>query len=219
LRAHGFTLIELLIVIAIILILIAIALPNFLEAQMRARVTKAKADMRSLHLAMDSYYLDWKVYPAEHERDTNSRIQRGLCWLTTPISYIKFLPEDPFAILGADYQKGFTYVTYETGGLEQWTVPANMCPMCMVTWMMFSNGPDYGQSISAESATYDNGRDVANYAPTNGTKSRGSIYPWGGDPWWFGINVSAANVNFARTAPKPGLRVDGQLYLHRFPPF
>lgn len=38
----GFTLIELLIVIAIILILIAIALPNFLEAQIRAKVTKAK---------------------------------------------------------------------------------------------------------------------------------------------------------------------------------
>jgi len=39
----GFTLIELLIVIAIILILIAIALPNFLEAQIRARMTRAKA--------------------------------------------------------------------------------------------------------------------------------------------------------------------------------
>ncbi|MBE7490114.1 prepilin-type N-terminal cleavage/methylation domain-containing protein [bacterium] len=35
----GFTLIELLIVIAIILILISIALPNFLEAQLRAKVT------------------------------------------------------------------------------------------------------------------------------------------------------------------------------------
>ncbi|MBK7496274.1 MAG: prepilin-type N-terminal cleavage/methylation domain-containing protein [Candidatus Omnitrophica bacterium] len=37
LNTRGFTLIELLIVIAIILILIGIALPNFLEAQVRAR--------------------------------------------------------------------------------------------------------------------------------------------------------------------------------------
>ncbi|MBW7937580.1 MAG: prepilin-type N-terminal cleavage/methylation domain-containing protein, partial [Candidatus Omnitrophica bacterium] len=37
-KKAGFTLIELLIVIAIILILISIALPNFLEAQMRAKV-------------------------------------------------------------------------------------------------------------------------------------------------------------------------------------
>ena len=45
---RGFTLIELLIVIAIILILIAIALPNFLEAQMRAKVTKANSEIRTL---------------------------------------------------------------------------------------------------------------------------------------------------------------------------
>jgi len=46
--AKGFTLIELLIVIAIILILIGIALPNFLSAQTRAKVTKVTGDMRSV---------------------------------------------------------------------------------------------------------------------------------------------------------------------------
>jgi prepilin-type N-terminal cleavage/methylation domain-containing protein len=51
----GFTLIELLIVIAIILILIAIALPNFLEAQIRARVTKASGELRSLATALFDY--------------------------------------------------------------------------------------------------------------------------------------------------------------------
>ncbi len=54
-RIKGFTLIELLIVIAIILILIAIALPNFLEAQIRARVTKANGEMRSLSTAVFDY--------------------------------------------------------------------------------------------------------------------------------------------------------------------
>lgn len=52
----GFTLIELLIVIAIILILIAIALPNFLEAQIRAKVVRAKGEIRTIAIAMDSYY-------------------------------------------------------------------------------------------------------------------------------------------------------------------
>jgi len=61
-RHKGFTLIELLIVIAIILILISIALPNFLEAQIRAKVARAQGDVRSLGQAQESYFLDRKVY-------------------------------------------------------------------------------------------------------------------------------------------------------------
>jgi len=57
-RTKGFTLIELLIVIAIILILIAIALPNFLEAQIRARVVQSRGNMRSIEQAMHSLRID-----------------------------------------------------------------------------------------------------------------------------------------------------------------
>src|SRR3989337_2384657 len=63
-RLGGFTLIELLIVIAIILILIAIALPNFLEAQVRAKVTASKANIRSIEIAMYSLNSDMgSVHP------------------------------------------------------------------------------------------------------------------------------------------------------------
>jgi prepilin-type N-terminal cleavage/methylation domain-containing protein len=61
-RRRGFTLIELLIVIAIILILIAIALPNFLEAQIRARIAAAKGNLRTIQTALESYALDNKPY-------------------------------------------------------------------------------------------------------------------------------------------------------------
>src|SRR3712207_3721638 len=50
----AFTLIELLIVVAIIAILAAIAVPNFLEAQVRAKVSRAKSDMRTVTVAIET---------------------------------------------------------------------------------------------------------------------------------------------------------------------
>lgn len=62
---RGFTLIELLIVIAIILILIAIALPNFLEAQERARVTRAKGNLRSMETAVMAFRTQYGYFYAD----------------------------------------------------------------------------------------------------------------------------------------------------------
>ena len=62
-RLDGFTLIELLIVVALIAILAAIAVPNFLEAQTRAKVSRAKSDMRSVAIALESYRVDNNNYP------------------------------------------------------------------------------------------------------------------------------------------------------------
>jgi len=55
----GFTLIELLIVIAIILILIGIALPNFMNARLRAKVLQTKADMKAVDEAIHLYANDY----------------------------------------------------------------------------------------------------------------------------------------------------------------
>jgi prepilin-type N-terminal cleavage/methylation domain-containing protein len=63
-KMKGFTLIELLIVVAIIAILAAIAVPNFLEAQIRAKVSRARTDMRSVSVAVEAYYVDNNIYPA-----------------------------------------------------------------------------------------------------------------------------------------------------------
>ena len=63
-KMRGFTLIELLIVVAIIAILVAIAVPNFLEAQVRAKVSRVRSDQRSLATAIEAYFVDHNIYPA-----------------------------------------------------------------------------------------------------------------------------------------------------------
>ncbi len=110
----GFTLIELLIVVAIIAILAAIAVPNFIEAQTRSKVSRTIADMRSVVTAMKSYRVDHNRYVyhvikgpsevpfwpgvAEYLRweEADGTVD-GIGWqLTTPITYISDIPGDPF---------------------------------------------------------------------------------------------------------------------------
>lgn len=105
---HGFTLIELLIVVAIIAILAAIAVPNFLEAQTRSKVSRVKSDQRSLATGLEAYYVDNNRYPPCIFRQdgqpspvapgapTYPYVQR-IAWISTPIAYITSIPFDPFA--------------------------------------------------------------------------------------------------------------------------
>src|SRR5207244_2977800 len=108
---RGFTLIELLIVVAIIAVLAAIAVPNFLEAQTRAKVSRIKADMRTYATALEAYRLDHNGYPLCYvpvpkngtvahwffmANLNNQKIGWAGPMLTTPVAYLSDLPLDPF---------------------------------------------------------------------------------------------------------------------------
>jgi len=95
-RRRGFTLIELLIVVAIIAILAAIAVPNFLEAQTRAKISRAKADMRSVATALEAYRIDQNAYPPT-PFTTPTILTVIPTRLSTPVAYITTAQlEDPF---------------------------------------------------------------------------------------------------------------------------
>lgn len=87
---QAFTLIELLIVVAIIAILAAIAVPNFLEAQTRAKVSRTKADMRTVATALEAYAVECNVYPYEEEGASFPHR------LTTPVAFLSSPTMDGF---------------------------------------------------------------------------------------------------------------------------
>src|SRR6186713_383387 len=101
-KPAAFTLIELLIVVAIIAILAAIAVPNFLEAQTRAKVSRARADLRTVATALESYAVDENKYPFCNQNayafdNTGAPDQRIFERLSTPIAYLSSsLIQDPF---------------------------------------------------------------------------------------------------------------------------
>jgi len=174
----GFTLIELLIVVAIIAILAAIAVPNFLEAQVRAKVSRTHNDLRALAVAEEAYWVDWNSY-TQHAggadiTDAYGYGYRGWRQLTTPVAYISSIPWDPFGRAMRAGQPEPRGSLYEVGagaiGIGSAGYPGNPGPgFPSNTWQMSGFGPDK-QDDTAQ----------AQYSPVPGRKwtwNEGQ-YPW-----------------------------------------
>ncbi len=116
-RTAGFTLIELFIVVAIIAILAAIAVPNFLEAQTRSKISRTVSDMRSMAIAFESYAVDQNNIPLPNPWRLNYTAGFIAEWVmlygpdearhavpgpypgalvTTPVAYMTTIPIDVF---------------------------------------------------------------------------------------------------------------------------
>ena len=199
--AAAFTLIELLIVVAIIAILAAIAIPNFLEAQTRAKVSRAKSDLRTLALAVEAYRLDHNKYPLTSDEKGEPIVPyppvglgpevfetRLSALLTTPVAYVTTLFEDPFAaqkpdeedpriVEGTGYHYGYYDYAVANDGLEgKWdftqVVLIRGGNPAVIEYFVSSHGPDLDHDDDEELIDDDAG--VA-YDPTNGTASSGDI--------------------------------------------
>jgi len=106
----GFTLIEILLVVVIIGIIAAIGVPNFSKFSSRNNTAKAKADIRSLQVAVENYYLY-----------NNGAYPPALSNLTAAVpTIIRSIPKDPYSGSGAVYGYNRSpntkyYVIYSAG--------------------------------------------------------------------------------------------------------
>jgi len=185
----AFTLIELLIVVAIIAILAAIAVPNFLEAQVRAKVSRVNADMRSLATALEAYFVDYNHYPYFDGYNFPPRyneIRYRLIPLTTPVAYIASVDiADPFltGLSDSTYEDGVPRRCYNYRNHEFWHSSRHPS-LTIPVWVLNSLGPDGVPNHGLLAEMWARGlvaQDyVAIYDPTNGTVSAGDIPRTGG---------------------------------------
>lgn len=134
-KQQGFTLIEVMVVVVILGILAAVVVPRIMDNPDKARITKAKQDIRALESALNLYRLDNYKYPttdqglealitAPGDLTNSSNYKQG--------GYIRKLPADPWGStylylspgehgevdifsLGADSAPGGTGVSADIG--------------------------------------------------------------------------------------------------------
>jgi general secretion pathway protein G len=141
-KNKGFTLIELIVIVAIIVILTTIALPKFLKAQVRTKVSRANSEMKILAAGIEAYYVDNECYPMVVAKNSirlggeapassingpslfnpgKYGVSSRFLWITTPIAYIPTVFRDPFidrtvgVALSSDGALSVGYDTYDYG--------------------------------------------------------------------------------------------------------
>jgi type II secretion system protein G len=195
----GFTLIELLIVVAIIGILAAIAVPNFMNAQMRAKVARVVADMKAVAMAQEQYRLDNNQFTFDGDCGVGRAEHLSYIPLTTPVSYISTFPEDAFAGVDPKFENRQTIKTglkpvYEY--TSRVSHGPNGTPSCKgntgiyntlgrigIEYLMLSLGPNGMQNFGWGETDYNNVKNRVGgiiYNPSNGLTSGGNIYVMNG---------------------------------------
>lgn len=168
----AFTLIELLIVVAIIAILAAIAVPNFLEAQTRAKVSRVAADQRSYATALETYYIDNNTYPlhaprtpgvvgaitgAAPTRNTNGARKAAAGEPEAPYNNLASFAVSPTAAHAIGLTSPVSYLnTYSADAFADWKQATFGYATASSQFLIWSEGPDAADNLWGRGATPEN---------------------------------------------------------------
>lgn len=198
-ESRAFTLLEVLAAAAVVGILTAIAIPSFQNALIRSKLSRAQADMETLHKAIVLRVMD------DNRRDNE---QYGpfceiFSHLTTPVAYLSGVDRayDVFAVnlLKNDPEQ---LKTFSHCPIEE----LHMLEICYdITWGRF--GLDYGNRPADK---YYNPIDYRISAGPDGIIQRGLVFTTGDVPYVFFDRDDAYN-------PSNGLRSLGDLMFTNYP--
>ena len=115
---RGFTLLEIMVVVIIIGVLAVIVVQNVLPQADKARITAAKADIRTLAAALDTYRLDNSFYPSTNQGlealvTAPSGTPEARNWGPEP--YMRKLPVDPWGNTYVYTNEGFVFEIVSLG--------------------------------------------------------------------------------------------------------
>jgi prepilin-type N-terminal cleavage/methylation domain-containing protein len=178
----AFTLIELLIVVAIIGILAAIAVPNFLNAQLRAKIARVEGDLRAMKTAIEMYRADNSGYPPACTLEIVGDVQFRAGEIFSPVAYANVPAVDPFNTREGSRtslfaSKEYFYLNHDmTCGWPStmllWTVDNVPSAPRHVEYLISSQGPDNLSEIQDQRAS-------PIFDATNGLDSQGDIIVFG----------------------------------------